>query len=175
MTSENSKKGGKKRVVSILVPKASQNCCLVFHGPNISWKCFFCVGFSTLYLGLLLTHLNSNHHQEKDVHIQCRIAGCTRTFVKVNTFVKHVQTSHKPSLFSLNVDNSEGPTLSGNSVLLRCKQQYSAFFSKNFKNKFDKLTESIKCFNKYFIAYIVLLIYYASFISSFPFFLSSLH
>jgi len=66
---------------------------------KMAWKCLFCVGFSALYLSLLLTHMNSTH-RDKDVNIKCGIAGCQRTFVKINTFVKHARMSHQQNLWS---------------------------------------------------------------------------
>ena len=64
-----------------------------------SWKCAFCV-FSTLFLHVLLTHLNTRHNSENDFFAYCGIDGCDGRFQKANTFARHVREKHRPHLYS---------------------------------------------------------------------------
>lgn len=77
----------------------------------MAWKCLFCAGFTALYLSFLLTHLNSMHGDETNFEINCGLDDCDSTFSKTNTFVRHVQNSHRNLLFTSFPVNNEGPSL----------------------------------------------------------------
>ena len=65
----------------------------------MAWKCTFCV-FSTIFLHLLLSHLNTTHNSENDFFVYCGIDGCDQRFQKANTFARHVREKHRSYLYS---------------------------------------------------------------------------
>ena len=51
-------------------------------------------------LHLLLTHINTQHNDQKDFSVFCGIDGCDQRFEKANTFARHIREKHGLYIYS---------------------------------------------------------------------------
>ena len=58
-----------------------------------AWKCAFCI-FSTLFFGVLLSHMNATHSEEKNFDLVCGLDGCTKSYTKYNGLYTHLRRHH---------------------------------------------------------------------------------
>ena len=87
------------------------------------WRCAFCA-FSTVFLHLLLTHINTSHNDEEQFFAYCGIDECEARFRRANSLGKHVREKHRTFLYSCRENLMLQSSANGTGMSdLRCVQR----------------------------------------------------
>lgn len=87
----------------------------------VYWRCAFCA-FS-VFLHLLLTHINTSHNDEEQFFAYCRIDECEASFWRANSLAKHVWEKHRTNLYRSRKNLMLQSTANGTRMSdLRCVQ-----------------------------------------------------
>ena len=83
------------------VTSLSRPRCHTSHKMAQRWKCLLC-SFLCLFLGDLLSHLNSSHRNSVDFRQKCGLPRCKSNseYTSTNSFVKHVRANHREIISS---------------------------------------------------------------------------
>lgn len=87
------------------------------------WCCAFCA-FSSVFLHLLLTHINTSHNNEEQFFAYCGIDEREARFQRANSLAKHVREKHRTHLYSCRENLMLQRTANGTGMSdLRCVQR----------------------------------------------------
>ena len=85
------------------------------------WRCAFCA-FS-VFLHLLLTHINTSHNNEEQFFAYCGIDECEASFRRASSLAKHVSEKHRTNLYHSRENLMLQSTANGTGMSdLRCVQ-----------------------------------------------------
>ncbi|KAK2555549.1 hypothetical protein P5673_022892 [Acropora cervicornis] len=75
----------------------------------MAWRCLLCSRFAAFLLASLLTHYNSEHSdKDQKFKIRCGLDDCDKEYSKVNSFTKHVRSSHHRYLLCSSSNDTGG-------------------------------------------------------------------
>ena len=87
------------------------------------WCCASCA-FSSVFLHLLLTHINTSHNNEEQFFAYCGIDEREARFRRANSLAKHVREKHRTHLYSCRENLMLQRTANGTGMSdLRCVQR----------------------------------------------------
>ena len=87
------------------------------------WCCAFCA-FSSVFLHLLLTHINTSHNNEEQFFAYCGIDEREARFRRANSLAKHMREKHRTHLYSCRENLMLQRTANGTGMSdLRCVQR----------------------------------------------------
>ena len=91
---------------------------------SMAYWCFAFCAFSSVFLHLLLTHINTNHNNEEQFFAYCGIDEREARFRRANSLAKHVREKHRTHLYSCRENLMLQSTANGTGMSdLRCVQR----------------------------------------------------
>ena len=110
------------------------------------WTCGLCVGFASLLLSQMLSHLRLVHSDDDNFRITCGILDCDKSYNKYDSFYRHVKSQHHAFLeiptthLGLDISTALRPSnVEEERFQERCPEKWQVkLHSSVFKNKFSQ-------------------------------------